>query len=159
MADDYDYDDRYADDKRTRPRRAAYGRDDFGEGDDRDRYDYRDDRPRRGRGEEPKQSGWGILSFVVSLGVGVGLFLMIGVAVVIAAERGGNAPPDDSPEVIALGFAILACLMGALLGGVFGLVGVLQPDRKRIFAILGLAFNGLVLLSVLMLFVIGLLAG
>src|SRR4051794_14830449 len=107
MADDYDYDDRYADDKGTRPRRSAYGRDDSRE---RDRYDYRDDRPRRGRREAPKQSGWGVLSFVTSLAVGVGLFLVIGVAVVMAMENGGNPPPDDSPEVMALGFAILAGL-------------------------------------------------
>jgi len=166
MGEDYDYDDRYADDRRSRPRRYGSSGRDFDERDyrddprDRDRYDYRDDRRSRwDRREEPKQSGWGVASFVLSLLVGLGLFLVMGCAILIVVERQGNPPPDDSPETMALGFGILACLFAAVMGGVFGLVGVLQPNRKRVFAILGLAFNGLVLLSVLGLFVLGLAAG
>ena len=52
-------------------------------------------------------------------------------------------------EAILLGLGLFACFIGSLMGGVFGIVGVLQPNRKKVFAIIGLAFNSLALMVLL----------
>ena len=43
----------------------------------------------------------------------------------------------------------------AMLGVVLAIGGFMQTDRKKVFAVLGLIFNGLVLLGILGLFCVG----
>ena len=106
---------------------------------------------------KPGSAGWAIASFLISILNGLFLFVLILVATVITANQ--NAPMNDhDPKAIMLGLGILGGLALAVLGVILGFVGVGQK-AGTVFAILGIIFNGLVLLSVLGLLVVGLAVG
>lgn len=58
--------------------------------------------------------------------------------------------------MIVLGLAVIGGVLLNLLGITLAIAGLIQRDRKKVFAILGLIFNGLVVLCVAALMVIGL---
>jgi hypothetical protein len=103
-----------------------------------------------------KQSGLGITSFVMSLVVGVGEFVLIAIAGIMTASSPGGRMDSKSPEAIVLGLLLLAGMGVAVLGLILGIVALFTPDRGKIFAWLGVAFNGAILLGVMALMVIGL---
>ena len=95
--------------------------------------------------EPLKHSGVGIASFVL-FGVGfvaiVGLFTYAGV---LETSTQGGIDESSAVAVIIGWLAIL--LIGMLLVGVIlGAIGLFQSNRRRIFAVLGLVFNLLVLM-------------
>lgn len=106
---------------------------------------------------ELKHSGVGIASFVLSLLSGIGLFVLFGVAGYMEAQSPGGMSEDD-PTTMLLGVALIAGGMGQFLAFILGAVGLFQPNRKKIFAILGtifsllaiLAFGGLMVLGFVM---------
>jgi hypothetical protein len=104
---------------------------------------------------EPPHSGLGIASFLVGLLAGVGEMAVVGWAGYTGVTHRGTITPD-SPTAILLGLAMLAGLGLALLGGMLGVGGLFQANRKRVFAVLGMALNALVVLAFLGLMVIGL---
>jgi hypothetical protein len=104
-------------------------------------HDPRPDRP---------HSGLGIVSFVLSLVAGVGELGMVVLAGVLSAHA------DKEEFQALLGVAILAFGLLAFVGFVLAIVGLTDRRRNRVFAGVGLAFNGMVLLGILGLFVIGL---
>ena len=104
-----------------------------------------------------KHSGPGIASFVISLIGGIsmiGLFVAAGIAE--ASTPGGLDEDSTTAMMVGLGLFGIGALL--LIGFTLGLVGVLIPNRKKLFAILGLLFNsaviagavGLVILGVMM---------
>jgi len=104
------------------------------------------------------QSGVGVASFITALIAAVGLGAMIAWAVALAAETGGEID-ENSPKAMALGCAFLAGLGLALLAAVLGLVGVLQKGVRKVFAILGLAIGGGMLLLTGLLVLLGMAVG
>ena len=106
---------------------------------------------------ELKHSGVGIASFVLSLLSGIGLFVLFGVAGYMEAQSPGGMSEDD-PTTMLLGVALIAGGLGQFLAFILGAVGLFQPNRKKIFAILGtifsllaiLAFGGLMVLGFVM---------
>ncbi len=65
---------------------------------------------------------------------------------------------QNSPEATSLaiaGFGILGSFLLYLLGLILGVAGIFQGRKKRLFGILGTVLNGLVLLAVGLLFVVG----
>ncbi|HEX8198986.1 MAG TPA: hypothetical protein VF590_00760, partial [Isosphaeraceae bacterium] len=62
--------------------------------------------------------------------------------------------PQD-PMAVVLGLLMIGGLMLAALGAVLGLASLFQRGRRRVFGVLGLIFNGLILLGVLGLILIG----
>ena len=106
---------------------------------------------------ELKHSGVGIASFVLSLLSGIGLFVLFGVAGYMESQSPGGMSEDD-PTTMLLGVALIAGGMGQFLAFILGAVGLFQPNRKKIFAILGtifsllaiLAFGGLMVLGFVM---------
>jgi hypothetical protein len=107
---------------------------------------------------EPKHSGWGIASFIISIAAGILIFITI----VIAGVIGMDTPDalDENETVIGLiGLAILGLMLVDLLAFIFGIVGLLQRDTKKVFAILGIIFSGIILLGTLGLMVLGIAAG
>jgi hypothetical protein len=138
---DDEYDD-YLDERRgPRVRRRRY------EDEDDDRF-YR---------REPTHSGLGVTSFILSLLSGLFLVIMVVLATALTARNGAELD-EESPEAILIGGAILLSMLVALVGAILGGVALGQRDRKKVFAILGLCFNLLVLIGTLGIIVLGLAA-
>jgi hypothetical protein len=130
------YDEAFEDAEHERPRRRAeraYDEDD-------DRRD--DDRPI----SRPRHSGLGVASFILSLVSGVALVASILIAGIIGLNHDPAAPQDRS-ELMVIGFAVIGAAALALVGAALGLAGILQTDRKLVFAVLGLIFNVLIILA------------
>ena len=106
---------------------------------------------------ELKQSGVGIASFVLSLLSGICLFALFAVAGYMESQSPGGMNEED-PTTMLLGLALIAAGMGQFLAFILGAVGLFQPNRKKIFAVLGtifsllavLAFGGLMVLGFVM---------
>jgi hypothetical protein len=118
--------------------------------------DYEDDydRPRRAL----KQSGPGIASFLVAL-----VSVLMGVVMFVyaiyagtAAAKGGQIKQSDA---MLVGFAALGAVLLAFIRLALGIFGLFQEGRKKTFAVTSTILNGLVLLGVGGIFVLGLLAG
>ncbi len=102
-------------------------------------------------------SGLGIASVILTVFAGLGVTVSVVAATVLALQN--PALPEDNPQIIAAGCGILASLFLAAVGGLLGLIGLFQPNRNRLFAILGCVFAVLELGGVGALLVIGLLFG
>ena len=103
-----------------------------------------------------RHSGFGIASFVIAIGAGLLEFALVVAAGVVEASTPGGMD-ENSPVAILLGLGLFGGLFAAFVGVVFGIAGVCQSDRRKVFAVLGLVFCSAVLLGVLGLMVIGLL--
>ncbi len=124
-------------------------------------------------GEEPaaapvRQSGLGIASFVIGL-ISI-VVMIIGFVATVAALREFISPDGtidpatiDPMEVgtsmIIGGLAILGSLAISFVGLILGIIGIVQKNRRKVFGIIGVVLNGLLLVGFLGLFVIGLLLG
>lgn len=106
-----------------------------------------------------KHSGLGVASFLIALLTGVGEFLFVVLCVLLAASSSGGEIDEESPAAIAMGLMILAGLGIALIGVGLGVGGLFQSKRNKLFAVLGICFNALILAGVTALMCIGLLAG
>ena len=60
---------------------------------------------------------------------------------------------------MAIGLAFLLSVFGAFVGLALGIGALFQVDRKRVFAVLGLCLNLLVLVSIVGLVLLGMAAG
>ncbi|OXS55616.1 hypothetical protein B1A99_23140 [Cohnella sp. CIP 111063] len=118
-----------------------------------------------------KHSGLGIASFVLSL-VGIVSFVILTIALIslffqtiditqIVDDNGNRLMSDEEivdkiqPYVGYLVFYPLLILV-ILVGLILGIVALARPGYKKVFAILGTVFNGLPLLFIALLFLIGL---
>lgn len=103
-----------------------------------------------------KHSGVGIASFVI----GILSLIMVCITFIVAGGSGGVSEYSSSYESLMTGIGLLACgtIALTLVGVVLGIVGVAQKNVKKLFAILGLSANGLVMLSLCLIIVIGMIA-
>lgn len=119
-----------------------------------------DEEPAHPRSTAPphrKHSGLGITSFVLSLISGfAAVATVVTLGVLEASSPDGVS--EEAPLVIALGLGILAELGLAIIGAGLGFGGLIQPNRHRLFPVIGLAFNLVIVLGVFGLFVLGTLA-
>lgn len=91
---------------------------------------------------DPKtaQSTAGLWSFIVAIVAFLGTVVVMVVAGYLEMNVEGGVGAD--PAVAAMvGFAALACVALYLLGFVLGLVGVMQRDKRRTLAGIGLGLN------------------
>ncbi|MBN3040902.1 MAG: hypothetical protein JW867_07220 [Candidatus Omnitrophica bacterium] len=105
-----------------------------------------------------KHSSFGIASFIISLIVGIGDFILI----VFAGYFEMNTPggmSEDSLEAMLIGLFLIAGFGLCLVGGGLGIAGLFQKNRKKIFAVLGVIFNLIIFVGVLGLIVLGMLVG
>ena len=100
-----------------------------------------------------RQSWLGISSFVMSIIFGLIMFGLVVASAVLATREGGMS--EDSVEAIVIGLAILGCGFAILVGLGLGIAGLFQPQRSKVFSILGIIFNAAIVLVVGALFVIG----
>jgi mannose/fructose/N-acetylgalactosamine-specific phosphotransferase system component IIC len=106
----------------------------------------------------PKHSGLGIASFAVAILSGIEIFAMIAVATYLAA-RSPEQFGEESPQAIILGLGIFAGMGLAAIGACLGIAGLTQPNRIKLFAILGLVFNAVVFVGVCGIIGLGLAVG
>lgn len=110
-----------------------------------------------GRYDEPSHSGLGIASVVLTVFAGLGIMgTFIGALFVVAQNPN---PREDDPQIIAIGCSMILSLLVAGIGGLLGVIGLFQPDRQKLFPILGCLFAALECGGVLALMAIGLAFG
>ena len=106
-----------------------------------------------------KHSGPGIASFVLSMVSLLGYIVsvaLIGALISPILNVESNTVTNEN-MVQKLGVAVLVVILFILMnviGLILGIVGVSLKNRKKIFAILGLILNGVILLSIASFFVI-----
>ena len=99
---------------------------------------------------ELPHSGLGIASFVISVLIGLGTFLIFVYAGIKETTLPGGVAENHS---IALMIGLSMVLMWILLfiGAVLGLVALFEKNRKKVFAVIGLTCNvGMLALSALL---------
>ena len=103
---------------------------------------------------ELRHSGMGIAAFVISLVAGLAMLLLFAVAGMLETATPGGMD-EESPQAILIGAGMVALLAAELVAGGLGLAGLLQRDRRKAFAVLGLVFAGGGFLLTVLLLVIG----
>ncbi|HLU13523.1 MAG TPA: hypothetical protein VKZ64_06150 [Arenimonas sp.] len=107
---------------------------------------------------EAKHSGLGIASFIISLVAGLAILIAIVIAGIMEANTPGGID-ENSPEAILLGLVLIGMMFLDLVALGLGIGALFQRDRKKIFAILGTIFSGVVVLGTAFLMVIGSMMG
>ena len=105
---------------------------------------------------EPKHSAFGIASFILSIFVGMSMFLAFVIAGVMEASRPGGMD-EQSIQAVIVGLAIITLIFLDLVAVVLGIVGLFQKNRKKVFAILGVIFSSVTLMLVIGVIILGLL--
>ena len=115
---------------------------------------------------ESRNSKLGVTSLVIAILATVGIVALFVIAALIGASAlGGSDPQNLDPQSIQnspafagfalVGIGFLVCIIMYFVGLVLGLVGIFQRRRKRLFAVLGTVANGLDVLVVVSLLVLG----
>ncbi len=89
----------------------------------------------------------GVASFILAVLCGIAEFCLIVIAGVLETSAPGGLDVE-SPAAIMIGLCVLAGAAVGLLGLGLAIAALVQPDRKRVFAVLGLAFNTMIVLGV-----------
>lgn len=103
---------------------------------------------------EQKHSALGIASFVIGLIVGLLLCILVVIAGMITASQ-PEIVAEESVPMILLGLLVLGGLVVNLVGVGLGIAGLFQQQRKKLFPILGVATNVLIVLGICGLMVLG----
>jgi hypothetical protein len=115
-----------------------------------------------------KHSGLGIASFTLFAVMAVAFVALLAaffaqISDVINIDNPEEMDPEliteqleDLPLLAVIGFMMIGTLIGNLIGLVLGIIGLVQKQRKKLFAVLGTILNGLVIGVLLILFVLGL---
>lgn len=104
-------------------------------------------------------SGIGITSFILSLilfPAWILLFFYAGYMQVSAQKYGAQGISEEVALIVGLFFFFL--LAANILSLLLGIVGCMQKEKKKIFAILGLVFSFFAFLLTMIIFLIGLIA-
>lgn len=107
--------------------------------------------------EPAKHSGLGIASFIMSIVSFIFVLLLFGTAGYIQTTTPGGM--DGAPgAALIVGIFFFICMFLTLLSLALGIAGLFQKLKKKIFAILGTIFSGLIIAMTAILMVIGLVA-
>ncbi|MCI3925186.1 hypothetical protein MO973_33745 [Paenibacillus sp. TRM 82003] len=117
-----------------------------------------------------KHSRIGIASFILAVVSIVGIIgsvvaastMATSLAVDPAAVAPGELPEIDEGALgglLAVAGLMFLFLLSALVGGVLGIVGLFQKERLKLFSILGLTFNALLVFAFLLIFLAATLLG
>ncbi len=96
-----------------------------------------------GNPPEFPHSLWGIASFALAILISLAACAIIG----IAAMLGVSATEDVSEtHAVVVGMLCLSIPFASLVALALGIVGVIERNRKRAFAVLGIVFNAPIIL-------------
>lgn len=102
----------------------------------------------------PRHSGFGIAAFMISMVIIGFVFFMLFLTVILAVI----APDSTQIQSAVIGFLSM-CLMllslTSIVGLGLGVAGIRQINRKKVFSVLGLVFNLMIIAGMIMLMVIG----
>ena len=104
-----------------------------------------------------KHSGLGIASFIISIVTGVLMFLLIAIAGIMESSTPGGID-ENSAEAALIGFLAIGFLLLDLVAIGLGIGGLVQENRKKVFAILGVSFSGSTIFFTLAIMLLGLAA-
>ena len=104
---------------------------------------------------DPKNSGIGIASFVISIAAGIVTFVVFGIAGVIEASTPGGMV-ENSVEAIMIGLGVIGLSIAGLVALGLGIGGLFQKERKKIFAILGTVLSSAVFVVTVLAVIVGL---
>ena len=99
---------------------------------------------------QPKNSGFGVGSFVISILTGSSM-LILTITAGVMDEKGVM---EDDTEMQVVGILILGSMLLAVIGSVLGVVNYFQKDKKKVLGIIGLALNALIVLGGIILMMI-----
>jgi hypothetical protein len=102
-------------------------------------------------------SGLGTASFIISIPVGILLFVIFVIAGVMETTMPGGMD-EESPMVILVGLCMLGLMGLDVIAFGLGIAGLCQRHRRKMFAVLGILFSTMVILGTIALMVIGSLA-
>ena len=105
-----------------------------------------------------KHSGLGVASFVISAVAGLAMFVLLLIASVLQATTPGGIDKRSAGNIL-LGFSMLALVGVDVIAIGLGIAGILQRERKKLFAILGTIFAFATVACTMFLVVIGLALG
>jgi len=101
-----------------------------------------------------KQSGLGIASFIIGLLCIIGIIALSMTTVVSltdAIQPDGTLPDTEelasSSEVIIAGILMLFTILISLVGLVLGIVSLFMKNRRKVFGIIGVVLNGLLVVG------------
>ncbi len=104
--------------------------------------------------EPMKQSGLGIASFVSSVLLGGLLIVLVMVAGILETMDPGAFNPESAAAMI-LGFLLIGTAFLELVPIGLGIAGIVQKQRKKIFAFFGIAISIASIAGLGILFIIG----
>lgn len=110
-----------------------------------------------GSAVEKKHSGLGIASLIIGTTVGVLMFLLFVVAGVLEASTPGGLD-EDSAEALVVGVLLIGFLFLEVLAIGLGIAGLLQAERHKLFAVLGVVFSAATIVTTMFLVILGLLS-
>ena len=110
------------------------------------------------RPPEQKHSGLGVASFVISVITAVLAFLLIVGAGVLEVTTPGGVD-EESAVAIVVGLLIIGCMVIDLVALGLGIAGLVQRDRKKVFAVLGTVFSAATILGIIFVIMLGMMAG
>lgn len=105
-----------------------------------------------------KHSGPGIASFVLSMFSLLGYIASVAlIGAMIAPQLSPeslNSPSEELVQIIgSVGLLVILFIILNIIGVILSIIGVILKNRKKIFAILGLIINGVIILCLTSFFI------
>lgn len=107
---------------------------------------------------EKTHSGLGISSFILSISTGILIFFLIIVAGVMESTTPGGMD-EESVGAVLVGLFLFAFIFLDLLALGLGIAGLVQKDRKKVFAVLGVIFSASIFFITVFILTLGLMLG
>jgi len=101
-----------------------------------------------------KHSGLGIASFVIATLVGIAMFAAFVVAGMMEVSTPGGID-ESSLSAVLLGLLMIGLMIVDLVAVGLGIGGLVQKDRKKVFAVLGTVFSVATIVGTVLLIIIG----
>lgn len=101
-----------------------------------------------------KHSGVGIASLTLSIVMGIVLIALVVIAGVMESSTPGGMD-ENAPSTVLLGLALLGSLGLEGLAFILGLIGLFMQNTKKITAILGVIFSGMIGMGIIFLMILG----
>jgi len=101
-----------------------------------------------------KHSGVGIASLTLSIVMGIVLMALVVIAVIMESSTPGGMD-ENAPSTVLLSLVLLGSLGLEGLAFILGLIGLFMQNTKKITAILGVIFSGMIGMGIIFLMILG----